>query len=320
MADISCVGIITADTLVKPVDALPERGLLSKVENIQLSVGGCAANAAIDLAKLGVSASICAKIGRDSFGRFVSEEIRRANVGAAGLKESATAQTSASVVAVGSDGERSVMHCFGANAEFCLDDIDIEQLAESKILFVSGAFLMPALDGRDTATLLKKARERGVLCCLDTAWDPAGKWMATLGQCMPQLDWFMPSYEEAAKLSGEEAPERMAARFHKLGAANVVIKLGGDGCYVSTQGGERFHAPAYQGIAVVDTSGAGDSFCAGFLAGLAQGWAISKCARFANAVGAHCVMALGTTAGIRKMAETLDFMDSFPNNRKEARI
>lgn len=308
MAEISCVGILTADVLAKPVDQLPEKGLLSRIDSIHLELGGCAANAAIDLAKLGAKVQIFGKVGRDSLGEFVRNRVQAAGVDVKGLKTSEKAQTSASVVTISEDGERSVIHCVGANAEFSLDDIDIVQIQKSKILLVAGSFLLPVFDGVEAAALLKEAKQAGVLCCLDTAWDTTGLWMDKLGVCMSYLDWFMPSYEEAVQLSGQEKPAAMAEYFQELGARNVVIKLGGDGCYIKAGAENGFYQPAYQDVQPVDTSGAGDSFCAGFLLGLAEGWRIAECAAFANAVGAMCVMSMGTTTGIGSKEETLEFM------------
>jgi len=307
MFDVSCVGILVADVLAIPVENLPDKGLLAPVDEILLSVGGCAANAAIGLAKLGASAQIIGKLGADSFGRYVKTEVAQAGVNVDGLTETVSSQTSASVVTVSGDGERTILHCFGANASFCLDDIDFNIIRRSKILFIAGTFLMPAFDGQGARELLKKAREAGILCCLDTAWDPSGRWMDTVSQCLPYLDWFMPSCEEAVQLSGRSMPEDMAAVFAGMGVKNVVIKLGSKGCYVKPQDADGFAVPAYS-VTAADTSGAGDAFCAGFIFGLSKNWTIEDCARFANAAGAICVMQAGTTAGIKSMRETLDFM------------
>ena len=308
MFDVSCVGVITADVLAKPVEKLPETGLLSKVDQIKLSVGGCASNAAIGLARLGKKAQLFGRIGADSFGRFVKGEIESAGVDSGGLYLSDTAHTSSSVVAVNAGGERSIMHCFGSNAEFCVADIDFNKIISAPVLFIAGTFLMPAFDGAGAQELLEKANAAGILCCLDTAWDPSGVWMAKLRGCMNFIDWFMPSFEEAVMLGGgEKQPEKIAEGFIAMGAKNIIIKLGGCGCYVKPAGGSGFYLPAYN-IPVVDTSGAGDAFCAGFLAGLAQNLSPEECARLGNAAGALCVTQMGTTAGIKSMAETLDFI------------
>ena len=309
MFDVSCIGVITADVFAKPIEALPEKGLLSKVDQIQLSVGGCASNAAIDLAKLGLRAQLFGRIGDDSFGRFVKGEIEGFGVDTEGLRIGGGAQTSSSVVAVNAEGERSIMHCFGSNAEFCLADIDFEKIRRAPVLFVAGTFLMPSFDGGGACELLKRASAENILCCLDTAWDPSGVWMDKVRGCLPYLDWFMPSYEEAAMLGGgKKNPEEIAEVFVSLGAKNIVIKLGARGCYVKPRNKNGFYTDTYSEVPVADTSGAGDSFCAGFIAGLSKGWEPEQCARFANAVGSMCVMQMGTTAGVGTLEDTLAFI------------
>lgn len=307
--DVVCVGVICADIMVRTVDRLPERGKLALVDELSMHIGGCAANAAIDLARLGAGTAILGRIGADGFGSFLSAALEHEGVDTRGLKRSDT-PSSASVVSIGSDAERSILHCLGANGEFCYGDIDRSVLTGSGIVFIAGTFLMPSFDGPGTAALLRDAKAGGALCCMDTAWDASGQWIKKIGGCLELLDWFMPSYEEAAALSGEQEPERIAAVFAREGAANVVIKLGADGCYVKPSGEKGFSVAAYSGVSVVDTSGAGDAFCAGFLMGLTKGWDPHRCAKLANAAGTHCIMAVGTTTGIRPLSEILTFMDS----------
>jgi sugar/nucleoside kinase (ribokinase family) len=220
------------------------------------------------------------------------------------------AQASSSVVAVNSEGERSIIHCFGSNAEFCLANIDFEKIKRAPVLFIAGTFLMPSFDGEGTRELLKWANSEGILCCLDTAWDPSGAWMDKLYGCVCYLDWFMPSYEEAVMLAGGlDDPEEIAKVFVSMGAKNIAVKLGAKGCFVKPQNGKGFYQDTYTDVLVADTSGAGDSFCAGFICGLKMGWDVKKCARFACAVGSMCVMAMGTTAGIGSIGETLAFIE-----------
>ncbi|MCL2814319.1 MAG: carbohydrate kinase family protein [Oscillospiraceae bacterium] len=317
MFDVSCIGVVTADVFAKPVEALPEKGLLTKVDQIQLSVGGCASNAAVALAKLGMKAQLFGRVGPDSFGRFVKGEIDGAGVDTEGLHIGKDSQTSSSVVAVNADGERSIMHCFGSNAEFGLADIDFEKIRRAPVLFIAGTFLLPSFDGEGARELLRRANAEGILCCLDTAWDPSGAWMDKIGGCLPYLDWFMPSFEEAVMLShGKKDPGDIAEVFVSMGAKNVAIKLGERGCYVKTRNEKGFYKPAYADLPVADTSGAGDCFCAGFLTGLSKGWPPEKCAQFANAAGGMCVTAMGTTAGIKGMDETLAFIEKYKNEMR----
>lgn len=87
--------------------------------------------------------------------------------------------------------------------------------------------------------------------------------------------------------------------------------MGHEGCFVKPAKQKGYQVRAFNKVKVIDTSGAGDSFCAGFIAGLYKGWDIPECAKFANAVGAHCIMQIGTTAGIKSVEETLEFIRDY---------
>ncbi len=308
---ITCVGILCADIFGKTVDSLPERGKLSLVDNISLQVGGCAANVAITLAKLGLKTSIMGKVGDDSLGKFLLDTLQLEKVEVSGLRVDKNVSTAASMVMISGDGERTIIHSLGANKEFCYDDINLEILKETKILLIAGTFLMPGFDGKGTEKLLKAARENDVLCCMDTAWDSTGGWMKKIEASLQYLDWFMPSYDEACELTGKTIPEEIAGIFNAMGVKNVIIKLNSQGCYVKPEYEKGYIVPSFNRIKPVDTSGAGDSFCAGFITGLNEGWEIKKCAAFANAVGVHCIMQVGTTTGIKSMNEILSFMKNY---------
>lgn len=311
MSDIICVGILVADVLGKPVDSFPEKGKLGLVDKMSLQIGGCAANVAIDLARLGINTTIIGKIGEDNFGKFMLESLNSEKVDVSGLKIDKNVSSSASMVMISGDGERSIFHSFGANAKFGFDDINLDVVRKSKILLIAGTFLMPDFDGEGARKLLKFAKENDVLCCMDTAWDSKGEWLKKIESSLEYLDWFMPSYDEACELSGKTKPAEIALFFQSKGVKNVIVKMGSEGCFVKTEKDDGFAVEAFTKVKAVDTSGAGDSFCAGFIAGLYQGWDIQKCARFANAVGAHCIMEIGTTTGIKSIEETLEFMRAY---------
>jgi sugar/nucleoside kinase (ribokinase family) len=118
----------------------------------------------------------------------------------------------------------------------------------------------------------------------------------------------IPSIEEARQLTRRDDPAGVAQALLDGGARTVVLKMGEAGCYVRTAE-TAFSVPAYQ-VDAVDALGAGDAFAAGFLAGLARGWDLEQTARFACAVGAQCVTALGATTGVCSMEETLEFQRS----------
>jgi sugar/nucleoside kinase (ribokinase family) len=308
MYEVTCLGIIVADVIARTVDKLPATGKLELIEQLELHLGGCASNAAVDLQKLGIKTAVIGKTGDDGFGSFVVNEMEKNGVNVQGVIKSKTSRTSASVVSVHSSGERSFLHQIGANADLSAADIDFSFIRDSKILFIAGALLMPSFDGEPAAELLKQAKNAGIITVMDTAWDSTGKWMDKIAPCLPYLDYFIPSYEEAEMIAGKNDPEEIAGVFLDAGVKNAVIKLGSKGCLVKNNRGEKELIEAFKGITAVDTTGAGDSFAAGFIAGLTKGWDIKKCCIFANAVGAHCVMKVGATTGIKPMNEILDFI------------
>ena len=162
---------------------------------------------------------------------------------------------------------------------------------------------MPALDGEPLAELLRRARAAGVITILDTAWDASGRWLDVLEPCLPHLDYFLPSRDEAVMLTGgREAPEAIADFFLARGVGAVGLKLGAAGCYIKS-GSESLTIPSLS-VAVRDTLGAGNAFVAGFTAALSRGWSLKACGEFACAVGASAVSAVGATTGIQSFAET----------------
>ncbi len=308
MFDIACIGILVADVISKPVDSITERGKLRFVDSIKLYNGGCAMSAAIDLAILGSKTAIIGKIGSDGFGGYLKSILEKHAVNTGGLVVSEGTDTSASVVLVDSGGERTFLHCKGANDEFTDIDVDFNIISDSRIVFVAGTMLMNKFDGEPCARVLKKAKEMGRITALDTAWDDSCRWMKVLEPALPYVDYFLPSVEEARELSGETQPSKMADKFFDCGVKHVVIKLGSEGCYCRP---EREHQgiflPTFETKAV-DTTGAGDSFCAGFLHGIAIGKSIEEACVIGNAVGSHCVRSVGATTGIKPYSEIERFI------------
>lgn len=312
MKRILCIGSVTTDILVSTVDNFPKPGVLQAVQNTNLRVGGCAANAASDLAILGVPVTLSCKVGADWFGNFVKAEVAKTGVDISGIVADETAPTTSSIVCIRSDGERSFLYNPGSAAAYRKEDIPEELIDASDIVFVAGAMLLTSFDGAPCAEVLKMAREKGKYTVMDTAWDFDDVWLPKIADALADLDLFMPSYDEAARLSGKEEPAEIADFFFAAGVKSVIIKLGKQGAYFCPTPEERFTLPTYRSIRSVDSTGAGDSFCAGFLCGLAQDWDFEKSGRFANAVGTHCIQAVGASAGIRPMAEILDFMEKTP--------
>ena len=307
--DVCCLGILVADAVGSPIDEVPPKGRLKLFDRMELHIGGCAANSGIAMARLGLDVTVAGKVGEDIFGRFVMETLEGHGVDPAGVVVDGSVSTSFTFIMVGSDGQRRFVHTMGANAALCEDDIDPELVKQARILHVAGTMVMPTFDGEQTANVLAAARDAGVTTCMDTVFnDRIEDYLPVIGPCLPHLDMFLPSIEEAERVAGTSEPREIVRRIADGGAGVVVVKLGEEGSYVYGEGEEAF-VPSYV-VDAVDTSGAGDSFVAGFLAGRLRGWPLVESARFGNAVAAHCIQALGCTAGVVDFETTRAFQET----------
>jgi sugar/nucleoside kinase (ribokinase family) len=306
MADVACLGILVADLLGRPIDALPPRGRLSLVDEMTLNIGGCAANTGIAMQRLGLRVAALGMVGSDGLGEFIVNTLKRSGLDIAGVECQSNASTSASMVIVGSDGERSFLHHLGGNAQFRAEHVNWDVIRSARLLHIGGALVMPAFDGEPMAEVLAEAKRMGLRTSLDTVWDATGAWMETLAPCLPHTDLFLPSLSEAQELTGLREPGEVARALRDRGVGTVALKMGPAGSYVLDATGEAT-VPSFK-VQPVDGTGSGDAYVAGFLCGVLRGWETVRCTRFANAVGAMCVTALGATGGIRSLEETETFI------------
>lgn len=308
MKKIACIGSATMDVMVSTVDAMPPAGTLYAVNSTSLHPGGCAVNVAFDLGKLGFPATAFCTFGEDGFGDILISEMEKTGIDVRGITRTDKQPTTVSVVLVASSGERTFLYNPGSTALFKAECMKEELLSECEIVFVAGAMLLPSFDGADCAAFMQKMRKAGKFTAMDTAWDPDGIWLPKIKEVLPHLNLFMPSEAEAAKLTEETDPQRMADKLFHLGCGSVVIKLGKRGALICPQKDKRYLIPAIGGVKPVDTTGAGDAFCAGFLAGLSLGWDYEKSATFAHGVSSCCILQKGASTGIRTMEQTIEFM------------
>ena len=309
MPTVICLGILVADVIGRPIERVPAPGALALVDSIAPHIGGCAANTGIGLHRLGVETAIVGAVGRDGFGEFVRGVLQREGVGIGGVI-SKDVPTSATMVLVRGDGERTFLHCVGANAVFQRADFDTRMLDEAHLLHIAGHGLMPAFDGAPCAQLLQQARQMGVQTSLDTAGAPDPKWRDNLRQTLPHLDYFVPSLHEVRDLFPDcQSSQSIAARLVGEGVGCVAIKMGEAGSYALNERGESACADAFA-VAALDATGAGDAFAAGFLAATLRDLPLQTCLEMGNATGARCVGAVGTIAGLGDWDSTFARIDN----------
>jgi sugar/nucleoside kinase (ribokinase family) len=300
------IGICTADAIGQYVDDYPARQGLVMFDKLTLTTGGNAVNCSIALRKLGIPCEAVVKIGDDILGDFVQKELERHGVGTRGLIRSREVHTPFTFVAAHRDGERSFIHTPGANATLTLEEIDMGIVEAADLVFLTGSMVMGCFDGAPSAELLRRAQHTGAITMLDTVYAstvPAAVWREKLDPCLAHLDYFVPSLPEARLLSGHDDVPGMAATFRQRGCRNVVIKLDADGAFCLDEGGARHTVTAYPVKNPADCTGAGDTWCAGFLAGLAQRLPLTEAVRRGHAVAAHGIQAIGASTGVPPLSE-----------------
>src|SRR5437773_7581552 len=281
-----CCGNIVIDVMVRPVEQF-RWGTTTWVDSIEQNLGGNGSNTSYTLGMLGVPVRLLGVVGRDAFGDLALSILRSGNVDLSAVGRS-QAPTTASICPVNAAGDRLFLHRVGSSVEVFPEPIEFTPawLKGMSHFHLANVFALPQMRKRAPESI-ERARRAGLTTSLDTGWDARGRWLEDIEGCLPHLDLFFMNQDEARMLSGTADPEQAARRMQALGASDVVVKLGAEGCAVFTpDGAARFLG--FQ-VDVVDTTGAGDCFVGGFLAGLSRGAAYPEVARFANAVGAMSI-------------------------------
>jgi len=304
--DVLSCGIIVADHLCTPITHLPAAGELIMADGMLLTIGGCAANAAVDLAKMQVHAAVVGRVGKDTFGRIVADMLKEAGVDVSLVKTSTTQDTSQTLIVNVQGEDRRFIHTFGANAEFSAADIPLDMLPHVKVLYLGGYLVLPGLKHDELARVFAQARTLGVKTVLDVVVPGPGDYLGALRSLLPHVDVFLPNNQEGELITGKKNALEQADFFHTLGAGTVVVTQGGEGSVLVTNG-LKLRAGAFS-VPYVDGSGGGDAFDAGYIVGLLEGQDAAGCLRYAGALGASCVRAIGTTPGVFTRAECDDFL------------
>jgi sugar/nucleoside kinase (ribokinase family) len=313
MAEVVSLGIHILDVLGRPVTRIPPRQDVDLIDEIRLTVAGTAAGASVDLAKLGADVLAMGAIGEDAAGNFIIDTMCRYGVDTSGLVRKSGVQTSATMLPIRPNGERPALHVLGANAELTEDDVDLDAIAGAKHLHFGGTYLMPKLDGAPTARILEFARSRGVPTTLDLIAIDRPDLLEVIVPALPYVDYFMPGLDEARMICGLHDRHDVIRFFLDRGVGKTVFKMGVEGSSIAWRGtdGEiaEIRVPAFA-VPVVDSTGCGDAYCAGFIVGLLRDWDLVECARFGTAAAGLVITGLGSDAGIVDFDQTLAFMRS----------
>ncbi|MBL8580126.1 MAG: sugar kinase [Mesorhizobium sp.] len=304
--DVSVIGLYILDILGRPVERIPDRGNVEFIDEIRLTVAGTAGGTVIDTAKLGLRSLAVGAVGEDEKADWVLMTLGKFGVDTSAMQRIAGVPTSATILNVRPNGDRPALHVRGASDHFDVTEADYDHVLDAPIVHLGGTGLLRKLDGTQSVKLLAEAKRRGRTTTFDLLGANASSAHLVL-PLLPHVDYFMPSIEEAQDISGRQGPESCAEFYLGKGATACVFTLGGDGAYYAHRDGTRAKSPAYA-IDVVDTTGCGDAFDAGFITALHHRMDLETSLRFAQASAALVAGGLGSDAGIRSFEQTLETM------------
>lgn len=319
MIEAISMGIVVADCVARPVTRQPQLGRLELVENIGLFAGGSAASTGYGMARFGIPTAVIGRVGNDGFADFLLGEATRHGADSSGMIRDDSSATSATLVTVDPEGERTFLHSIGANAKLTADDVPLEALKAkgAKLIHLAGFFALPSLEGTDGSpaqAVLARASSLGLITSLDCVWDATGRWQQLIGKVLPQTDIFCPSIHEARAIVGmpeSATPLEIAQGLLDLGVRRAVaLKMGELGSFILTSDGQQHLVPIIP-TTVLDGTGSGDAFIAGFLAAYLRGFSWRECGQFGNVAGAMCVRGVGAMAGMTDWHEALEMAKQY---------
>lgn len=295
MSKIIIIGAAIIDILVRPASREVFTSGSYPAEDIGMSVGADALNEATVLAGLGADVQLMTVIGEDKAGEFLITHCREKGIALTEGCIRSEIRTGINVVLIGEDGSRSFLtNRNGSLRSLKLRDIVMPFPEDAQIVCFASIFVFPEMGTKELEMIFRQSKSQHITVCADMTKCKNKETAEELAPALKYVDYLFPNDEEAMLLTGESSVEASAERLADAGVAHVIIKCGARGCYVRTR--ERaFWSPAEEGTVCVDTTGAGDSFVAGFLHALSKGESLEACARYANLCGSRAVQVIGAS-------------------------
>lgn len=299
--DITIIGAAILDVLAGPIDTSEfYRGSLP-MKNINLSFGGDALNEAVVLSQLGADVELISKVGNDEAGKRILDFLKEKQVNTK-IKVEKGLETGINIVLVDSNGERT----FLTNPESSLRKLSEEDIMNhldeaGDIVCLASLFVSPLLDTKALEHIFQEIKKKpGRILVADMTTAKNGETIADIECLLKYIDYIIPNEIEAEHLTGEQDVSHSANMFLEHGASCVIIKRGKKGCLIKTDS-QEIEIPAYEDAKAIDTTGAGDSFVAGFIWGLKNQMPLEECARFGCAVASCTVEEIGANTAIESL-------------------
>lgn len=299
MFDILVAGEINPD-LILTGDVEPQFGQVEKLlESARLTIGSSSAIFACAAARLGLKVAFVGVCGNDVFGRFMLEEMKKRQVDIDPVLVRADEQTGVSVI-LNRGADRAILTYPGLIPSLAADDVADVLMRTARHVHVASYYLQTGLQP-GLAELFVRAHAHGLTTSLDTNYDPSKGWQG-MASLLPHTDVFLPNEAEALAIVHANDVEIAAKRLAEQ-AGLVAVKLGARGG-LACKGGEITRAESID-VDVVDSTGAGDAFDAGFLHGFLNSWALDASLRLACVCGALSMRQAGGTDGQPTLDEAM---------------
>jgi sugar/nucleoside kinase (ribokinase family) len=308
--DVVIVSEINVDVVATGLTNPPAVGGEQFIDDVTLTAGSSGVLTASGLAALGSRVGLCGLVGDDLFGRYMLNYLDGQGINHTGVVIDPKERTGASVV-LSTPRDRAILTFRGSMSHFGLHDVRFDVVACARHLHLSSYFLQSALRA-DVSALMTRAHALGLTTSADTGHDPHQAW--EVEDLWDGLDILLVNEVEACAISGAmdaaAALEWLVAR-----VPTVIVKCGAAGA-LAARGPERVAMPSFA-VEVVDTTGAGDAFDAGFLAGMIGGENLEACVRRGNACGALAAAHVGGAGGIdaARVAQMIDDGDTARNDQ-----
>ncbi len=283
-------GELNPDLILRDYHAFPRLGQEVLVDDCTLTLGSATAICAVGLARLGNAVRFATLVGQDQWGDFCVRALEQAGIDISGVRREASVKTGITI-SITSAADRAFVTYLGAIAAFRAAHMDSAVMDGCGHLHISSYFLQEGLR-QDCRALFAEAHRRGMTTSLDPGFDPTERWASGLRGTLEQVDVFFPNEVELRGAGGSTEPVECLRRLHN-GRTLVIAKLGREGC-MALADGAPVHVPAFP-VRAVDTTGAGDSFNAGFLHAWLRRRPLQEAMRFAAACGALSTRAMGGT-------------------------
>jgi sugar/nucleoside kinase (ribokinase family) len=292
--EVVTLGVHVVDVLLRPVTEIPEGQGGQLVDQIRITPAGPAGGTAVTLAKLGARVRSAGAIGADELGEVMLELLGRFGVDTSLLVRREDVQTSASVLPIRPDGSRPAFHVVGANATYTSADAPWDAIAAATHLHLGAPEFM---GGIEAAKILSFARDHGTVTSADilAPGEQAAAIRDWLAPALEHLDYLLPNDEQVLALTGAGDLHSGCETLLDQGVGCVAATCGAGGAVVvGRDGAER--VPAFS-VEVVDTTGCGDAFSAGFLRALSLGRSRRDAAALGCAAAAIVAQGLGSDHG-----------------------